>query len=307
MWRRSGSAVEWRECMGPLQQEVLLQGAASLQSITAAISTLAAAAAANPASYTAATAGQPLQARPLSPHLLTVLLYDPCIKVRLLAAALLVALLEGPAARALLAVAEARSAPKAAVRGFTTVSTSLGHMLLALHAGLLAAVQGARPAQQQQQGQQQQQQQEILVPSAGLLQNSCLPARPEVTAAIPSLLLVLIVLVRDSSNLKIKTHAAAALAAVGSRQGYGESFADAVLVLLAALDALEGNSSSSSSSVEASGGNPAAAAAAAAGADDDGSFPNFRYIPGLAAQLQASLLHLFVAVGRKSSSRAWLQ
>lgn len=38
-------------------QEVLLQGAASLQSITAATSTLAAAAAANPASYTAATAG----------------------------------------------------------------------------------------------------------------------------------------------------------------------------------------------------------------------------------------------------------
>ncbi|WIA21275.1 hypothetical protein OEZ85_000508 [Tetradesmus obliquus] len=254
---------------------------------------------------------------------------DPCNKVRLLAAALLVALLEGPAARALLAVAEARSAPKAAVRGFTTVSTSLGHMLLALHAGLLAAVQGARPAQQQQQGQQQQQQ-EILVPSvgqlqsclasrspkvvwnaayaaAGLLQNSCLHPRPEVTAAIPSLLLVLIVLVRDSSNLKIKTHAAAALAAVGSRQGYGECFADAVLVLLAALDALEGNSSSSSSSAEASSGGPAAAAAAAAaGADDDGSFPNFRYIPGLAAQLQTSLLHL-LSLLQQSSSRACLQ
>jgi hypothetical protein len=99
----------------------------------------------------------------------------------------------------------------------------------------------------------------------------------QVSAAVPSLLLVLIVLVRDSSNFKIKTHAAAALAAVSSRQGYGEWYADAVLVLLAALDALEGNSSSSS---EASGSGQVAAAAAAeaagAGSDDDGSFPNFR-------------------------------
>jgi hypothetical protein len=38
------------------------------------------------------------------------------LQVRLLAAALLVTLLEGPAARALLAVAEARAAPRAAVR-----------------------------------------------------------------------------------------------------------------------------------------------------------------------------------------------
>jgi hypothetical protein len=102
----------------------------------------------------------------------------------------------------------------------------------------------------------------------------------QVSAAVPSLLLVLIVLVRDSSNFKIKTHAAAALAAVSSRQGYGECYADAVLVLLAALDALEGNSSgSSSSSSEASGSGQVAAAAAeavGAGADDDGSFPNFR-------------------------------
>jgi hypothetical protein len=101
-----------------------------------------------------------------------------------------------------------------------------------------------------------------------------------VSVCIPSLLLVLIVLVRDSSNFKIKTHAAAALAAVSSRQGYGDCYADAVLVLLAALDALEGSSSSSSSSSsEASGSSQAAAAAAAAaaaGADEDGSFPNFR-------------------------------
>jgi hypothetical protein len=98
----------------------------------------------------------------------------------------------------------------------------------------------------------------------------------QVSAAVPSLLLVLIVLVRDSSNFKIKTHAAAALAAVSSRQGYGECYADAVLVLLAALDSLEGNSSSS----EANGNSQVAAAAAAeaagAGTDDDGSFPNFR-------------------------------
>jgi hypothetical protein len=55
-----------------------------------------------------------------------------------------------------------------ACRGFTTVSTSLGHLLLALHTGLLAAVQATKQPQQQQQGQQQQQQQ-ILVPSGALL------------------------------------------------------------------------------------------------------------------------------------------
>jgi hypothetical protein len=102
-----------------------------------------------------------------------------------------------------------------------------------------------------------------------------------VSAAVPSLLLVLIVLVRDSSNFKIKTHAAAALAAVSERRGYGECYADAVLVLLAALDSLEGNSSSSSeasgSSSQAGPAAAAAEAAAGAGGDDDGSFPNFRW------------------------------
>ncbi|GLC35771.1 hypothetical protein PLESTB_000492500 [Pleodorina starrii] len=84
----------------------------------------------------------PLQQRPLTPHLITVLLYDPLIKVRLLAAATISSLLDGPAQRSILAVAEAKSMSGRAgpVRGFLTLSLSLGQLLLAAHAGLLQAV-----------------------------------------------------------------------------------------------------------------------------------------------------------------------
>ncbi|GFR41288.1 hypothetical protein Agub_g1803, partial [Astrephomene gubernaculifera] len=82
----------------------------------------------------------PLQPRPLTPHLLTVLLYDPLAKVRALAASTLACLLDGPAQRAILAVAEARSmTPRTPLRGFLTLSLSLGQLLLGAHAGLLAA------------------------------------------------------------------------------------------------------------------------------------------------------------------------
>ncbi|PNH12673.1 HEAT repeat-containing protein 6 [Tetrabaena socialis] len=83
----------------------------------------------------------PLQLRPLTPHLLTVLLYDPLIKVRALAAATIASLLDGTAQRTILAVAEARSTTsRAPVRGFLTLSLSLGQLLLGAHAGLLHAV-----------------------------------------------------------------------------------------------------------------------------------------------------------------------
>ncbi len=63
------------------------------------------------------------------------------LQVRALAAATISSLLEGPAPRAILAVAEARTATsRAPVRGFLTLSLSLGQLLLALHTGLLAAV-----------------------------------------------------------------------------------------------------------------------------------------------------------------------
>ncbi|KIY95539.1 hypothetical protein MNEG_12422 [Monoraphidium neglectum] len=110
-----------------------------------------------PSILPASAAGAPLAPRPLSPHLLTVLLHDPSPRVRALAAAVAAALLQGPQARALLAVAEARGAPvggaggggvsagraAAQPRGFTTLSASLGQTLLALHLGLAAAACGA--------------------------------------------------------------------------------------------------------------------------------------------------------------------
>lgn len=75
-------------------------------------------------------------------HLLhTQLPQPPSLQVRALAAATISSLLEGPAPRAILAVAEARTATsRAPVRGFLTLSLSLGQLLLALHTGLLAAV-----------------------------------------------------------------------------------------------------------------------------------------------------------------------
>lgn len=108
-----------------------------------------------------------------------------------------------------------------------------------------------------------------------------MPAVLQVSAAVPSLLLVLVVLVRDSSNYKIKTHAAAALASLSSRQSYGDCFSDAVLVLAAALDSLDSSSSSNSAtdlrrSLGSEFSPVAAGPAENTAADDDGSFPNFR-------------------------------
>ncbi|GLI68841.1 hypothetical protein VaNZ11_013384, partial [Volvox africanus] len=83
----------------------------------------------------------PLQPRPLTPHLITVLLYDPLTKVRALAAATISALLDGPAQRGILSVAEAKPvSARAPVRGFLTLSLTLGQLLLAAHTGLLHAV-----------------------------------------------------------------------------------------------------------------------------------------------------------------------
>lgn len=70
--------------------------------------------------------------------------------MRNLAAATIAALLEGSASRGYMAVAAARTAAAAAprappVRGFITVSMSLGHMAVCVHAGLLHAV-GAEPS-----------------------------------------------------------------------------------------------------------------------------------------------------------------
>jgi hypothetical protein len=145
--------------------------------------------------------------------------------------------------------------------------------------------------------------------AAGLLSNRRLvtPGPAEVASRLPALLLALLMLVRDSCNFKIRTHAAAALEAPRAVGVYGDSYCDAVLIILTAMDNVEtgGRSSSSSSSKSAAGGGGGGAAAAAApaaavgGGEDDagGSFPNFRYIPGFVAQLRSTLLHLLQFAG----------
>lgn len=78
----------------------------------------------------------PLQPRPLSPTVATALLFDPSPKVRSMAAATISSILEGPAQRTYLSVAEAKaSTSKAPARGFTTLSASLGRMVVSLHTG----------------------------------------------------------------------------------------------------------------------------------------------------------------------------
>lgn len=108
---------------------------------------------------------------------------------------------------------------------------------------------------------------------------------------------MLAVLVRDSGNYKIKTHAAAALASPRTRAAYGGVFADSLLVLLGALEALQQGGCGSAGSVDAAGaaggstgsaaaaGAKAGAAGAAGGrrvaadgdAEDECDFPNFRW------------------------------
>jgi hypothetical protein len=132
--------------------------------------------------------------------------------------------------------------------------------------------------------------------AAADLQNSVILTVPVVADSTPGLLRMLVVLVRDSSNFKIKTHAAAALAAPLDRGAYGEVFADGLLVLLAALQGLQGSSSVQPLPVAArdAGGAGAAAQQAAGGsgadsADEESAFPNYRC--GKASHMFPSLVH----------------
>jgi hypothetical protein len=71
-----------------------------------------------------------------TPSLAHVLLHDPSPRARHAAAATLATLLEGPAQRAYLAVAEATSMERQPVRGFMSLSQSLGQAALHLHKAL---------------------------------------------------------------------------------------------------------------------------------------------------------------------------
>lgn len=75
------------------------------------------------------------------PNLALVLLFDPQHRIRHAAAIALTTLLEGPAQRTYLGIAEAReAATRLPARGFTTLSVSLGQMVASLHAGLLRSL-----------------------------------------------------------------------------------------------------------------------------------------------------------------------
>mmetsp|Transcript_3080 Transcript_3080/g.8745 ORF Transcript_3080/g.8745 Transcript_3080/m.8745 type:complete len:961 (+) Transcript_3080:248-3130(+) len=80
----------------------------------------------------------PLQQNPYTPTLVTVLLYDPQPKVRSAATTTVGLLLEGPAQRAYLAVAEVRSTTS---KSFLPLSLQLGQLLVSLHAGLFHSMQ----------------------------------------------------------------------------------------------------------------------------------------------------------------------
>ncbi|BBM97676.1 HEAT repeat-containing protein 6 [Marchantia polymorpha subsp. ruderalis] len=78
-----------------------------------------------------------LQPRPYQATLLTVLLFDPLTKARMAAASTLAVMLEGPA-RAFLQVAEHRDIARS--NSFTTLSSSLGQLVIQLHIGLVHVI-----------------------------------------------------------------------------------------------------------------------------------------------------------------------
>lgn len=78
-----------------------------------------------------------LQPRHYQATLMTCLLFDPILKTRMAAAATLATMLEGPSS-VFLQVAEYKESAKSG--SFTTLSSSLGQILMQLHAGLLHLV-----------------------------------------------------------------------------------------------------------------------------------------------------------------------
>lgn len=144
---------------------------------------------------------------------------------------------------------------------------------------------------------------EALLSNANLMEEV-----PHAALRVGPLLLLLVMLVRDSANFKIRMHAAAALAAPRQRHLYGRSFTDALVVVAGALEGLAtGSSSSSSNAAPGAGGGAVASAGGggAAGGDDAGrNFPNFRYLAGLGEQLKATLLHLLALSAAHDSDHA---
>ncbi|XP_073224565.1 uncharacterized protein [Cicer arietinum] len=79
-----------------------------------------------------------LQPRMRDATLMTCLLFDPCLKVRMASASTLVAMLDGPSSN-FLQVAEYKESSK--IGSFTALSSSLGKILLEIHRGILYLIQ----------------------------------------------------------------------------------------------------------------------------------------------------------------------
>lgn len=118
----------------------------------------------------------------------------------------------------------------------------------------------------------------------------------------------------------MRTYAAAALAALPERSLYGPQLTDALLVVAGALEALEGSGGGGAPAAGGSAGGSSGGSSGLAdgpgssGADGGGdgaggeegsrSFPNFRYRPGLLAQLRCALLHLLALARAGDGARA---
>lgn len=112
---------------------------------------------------------------------------------------------------------------------------------------------------------------------SNLMSSTGMLARASVLVRLPGMLLVLIMLIRDSANFKIRTHAAAAIMMLQSRDLYADSYPDAVQVIVTVLSDLSGSSAFTARPHPSS--------------TIDGDVVNYQ--SALRRQCEATLVHLF--------------
>lgn len=96
----------------------------------------------------------------------------------------------------------------------------------------------------------------------------------------PLVVRMLLMLMRDTRNFKIRMHAAATLATVGERSEFGNAYPDVVSIVTAALESLETMESLETGHSHSQGG------------DGESALADLRYKPQLGAQLAATLLRV---------------
>jgi uncharacterized membrane protein YgcG len=114
------------------------------------------------------------------------------------------------------------------------------------------------------------------------------------SAWAPLVVRMLLMLMRDSRNFKIRMHAAATLAAPGRREEFGNAYPDAVSVITNALEALDFDSGSNRGGGGVRGGG-------GGGGDVDASMMELKYTPQLSVQLTTTLLRV-LAMGTVNPS-----